>query len=72
MENSGNIPIFNIPEHYLEIFPGISQGTFSEYSGNIYHGIVPRIFHEHVFARWVLFNHQTYYPRKTRILFILL
>ena len=23
------------PEHYLGIFPGILQGTFSEYSGNI-------------------------------------
>ena len=55
MEHSGNIPIFNIPgtlfweyspEFHWELFPNI-QG--------IYHGNITRIFHEHIFARWVVF-----------------
>ena len=49
MEHSENIPIFNIPEHYLGIFPGISWGTFPNIP-EMYHGNVPRIFHE--FTRW--------------------
>ena len=53
MEHSGNIPIFNIPgtlfweystEFHRELFPNIP---------GIYHGNVPRIFHEHIFVRWV-------------------
>ena len=51
MKYSGNISIFNIPgtlpreyspEFHRELFPDIP---------GIYHGYVPRIFHEHIFAR---------------------
>ena len=50
MEETENIPIFNIPgslfweyspEFYRELFPNIP---------GIYHGIVPRIFHKHIFS----------------------
>ena len=34
IEQSGNIPIFNIPRTYFGIFPGISLRIFSEYTGN--------------------------------------
>ena len=34
-KHSGNIPIFNIPGTLFANIPGISKGTFSEYSGNI-------------------------------------
>ena len=53
MEYSGNIPIFNIPgtlfweyspEFHKELFPNIPT---------IYHGIVPRIFDQHIYAPWV-------------------
>ena len=40
MEHSGNISIFSIP------------GSFGNIPG-IYHGNVSRIFHEHIFVRWV-------------------
>ena len=49
-------------EHYLGIFPGISQGTFSEYSGNTSWN-VQRIFHKHAFAQWV----QLLIPEKTKL-----
>ena len=39
-------------EHYLGIFPGIRE-PFPNIPG-IYYGNVPRIFHEHIFARWVV------------------
>ena len=33
--NQGIFLYSTIPEHYFGIFPGISLGTFSEYTGNI-------------------------------------
>ena len=52
-KHSGNIPIFNILGTLFGNIPGISQGTFPHIPG-IYYGNVPRIFHEHIFAWWVL------------------
>ena len=54
MEQSGTIPVFSIPgtlfreyslEFHTELFPNIL---------GISHGNVPRIFHEHIFTRWVV------------------
>ena len=60
MEHSGNIPIFNIPgtifrEQYsgnniCEYYPQFLWALFLNIPG-IYHGNVPRIFHEYIFAR---------------------
>ena len=59
--NNQEIFLYSIfPEHYLGLFPGISYGTFSEYSGNIswecstnipriLFGNIPRNFHEELF-----------------------
>ena len=49
--NQGIFLYSTFPEHCFRISLGISNGTFSEYNGNIHN--VPRIFHEHIFARWV-------------------
>ena len=46
MEHSGNIPIFN-QNIIWELSPNIPR---------IYHGNVSRIFHKHIFARWVEIN----------------
>ena len=35
MEQSGNIPLFNIPGTLFRTIPGISLEIFSEYTGNI-------------------------------------
>ena len=53
MEHSGNISIFNIPgTSFWEYSPEFHRQPFPNIPG-IYDGNVPRIFHEHVFARWV-------------------
>ena len=53
MEHSGNIPIFNIPGTlFWEYSPEFHRELFPNIPG-IYHGNVPRIFHEHIFARSV-------------------
>ena len=55
MEHSGNIPTFNIPGTFLrEYSPEFHSERFRNIPG-IYHGNVPRIFHEHIFARWDTF-----------------
>ena len=54
MEHSGNIPIFNIPRTlFWEYSPEFHRELFPNTPG-IYHGNVPRKFHEHIFARWVM------------------
>ena len=51
--NSQEIFLYSIfPGHYLGIFSRISLGIFPNILG-ISHGNVPRIFDEHIFARWV-------------------
>ena len=52
MEHSGNISIFNIPGALLWGYPPEFQGELFLNIPGIYHGNVPRIFHEHIFARW--------------------
>ena len=55
MESSRNIPKFNIPGTlFWEYSPEFHRELFPNIPG-IYHGYVPRIFHEHIFARWVVF-----------------
>ena len=67
MEHSGNIRIFNIPGTFpreysyiqysrnipflKEYCPEFCREPFPNIPG-IYHGNVPRIFREHIFARW--------------------
>ena len=51
MEHSGNIPISSIPRTLLwEYSPKFYSEFFQNIPG-IYHGNVPRIFREHIFAR---------------------
>ena len=50
MEHSGNIPIFNIPGTLY--FGNIPRNFIGNWEPGIYHENVPRIFHEHIFARW--------------------
>ena len=53
MQHSRNILIFNIPR---TLFGNIFRnfiGFFFNISV-IYHGNLPRIFHEHIFARWIV------------------
>ena len=51
MEHSGNIPTINIPG----TFPKEYSPEFRRFLNipGIYHGNFPRMFHEHIFARWV-------------------
>ena len=52
MEHLGKVPIFNIPGTlFWEYFPEFHRELFLNIP-EIYHGIVPRIFHEHIFALW--------------------
>ena len=53
MEQSGNIPIFNIPRTLFRNIPQNFIGNFLLNILGISHGNVPRIFHKHVFALWV-------------------
>ena len=51
--NSQVIFLYSIfPEHYFGIFPGFHWELFSNILG-ISQGNTPRIFQEHLFARWV-------------------
>ena len=52
MEEPGNFPMFIFPGQFFGIFFGISLGIFPNIPG-ISQGNTPRIFHEHIFARWV-------------------
>ena len=50
----GNIRIFNIPGTFLREYSlDFHRGRFQNIPG-IYHGSVPRIFLEHIFARWAV------------------
>ena len=51
MEHSGNIPIFNIPGTLFGNIPRNVWNLFQIFREC--HGNVPRIFHKHIFARWV-------------------
>ena len=52
MDEPGNFPIFNIPRTLFQNILRNSLGIFPNILG-ISQGNVPRIFHEHIFARWV-------------------
>ena len=64
MEQSRNILYSIFPEHYLGIFPRISEGTFQNILG-IHHWNVPRIFHEQ-YSRNIIWE---YFPEFHRELF---
>ena len=54
MKHSGNILIFTIPGTlFWEYFSEFHRELFPNITG-IYHGNVPQIFHEHIFAWWVM------------------
>ena len=64
MEHSGNIPIFNIPGTlFWEYSPEFHRELFPNIPG-IYQGNVPRIFHEHIFARWEAFGKINFCKKK--------
>ena len=53
MEHSRNIPMFNVlGKLFWEYFPDFHM-ELSPNTPGIYHGNVPRIFHEHLSAQWV-------------------
>ena len=52
MEHSGNIPIFHVPGTLFLVYSPELHRELSPNIPEIYHGNVPRIFHEHLFAWW--------------------
>ena len=55
MEQSGNIPVFNIPGTLFWNIPLNFIGNFFPNILGISHGSVSQIFHKHIFVRWGLF-----------------
>ena len=53
MEQSGNIPIFNIPGTLFRNIPENFIWNIFRNIVEIFHGNVPQIFRKHTFARWV-------------------